>query len=97
MKYEGFIGKPPIGISQLFPYSFCIFKIEYGIDDYAISAFHKEFGVYSSFRKTKIHYQGERAYISRWGRRYYLDNVSLVNSPWCNAEVCRKIERKEKW
>ena len=91
MKYKKFIGEKPVGISQEFPYSLCVFDIENGIDDYVISAWYKGDGTYTGFRRTKARYQGERAFIERAGRRYYLDSIARVDSPWCNADTCKEI------
>ena len=52
--------------------------IEYGIDDYIISAFHNGEN-YTDFRKTKIFSNTIGHYFARYGRKYYLDEFIRTN------------------
>lgn len=53
-----------------------VYEIIYGIDDAIISGFDYGNGP-QDLRTTKIYYTcGGRAYIRRYNRRYYLDEIS---------------------
>lgn len=54
-----------------------IFNIEYGIDDYIISAFWNN-GKYEKAYKSKIYYDDNGNYFKRYGNKYYLKDFMRI-------------------
>ena len=75
-KYKGIEPKGVMGLTNTS--GIAIFDIEYGIDDYIISAFHNGEN-YTDFRKTKIFSNTIGHYFARYGRKYYLDKFMRTN------------------
>ena len=70
--------KKAIAVKALNNYGgIAIFGIEYGVDDYIVSAFWNG-DKYDRARKSKVYYDCDGDYFKRYGNKYYLKDFIRI-------------------